>query len=140
MDNTLLEFEESLEALEKERESLELAMREMGAECKESEINHGWLTNFSLNLNSTTQETNKHYTTTLFHLIQPNAGPSHDYLQTLLNVNQEILAQSLAASSKANDTHDNSPEFFVTQPDPLTSHETLKPTHLLTPPITPPEE
>ncbi|KAI8370806.1 hypothetical protein EDC96DRAFT_573457 [Choanephora cucurbitarum] len=128
MNDTLLAFEESLEVLEKQRKSLELTMKEMGAECKES----GWLPNFSLNLNSTAEikpeETNKQFTlpTPLFHLIQPNAEPSHDYLQTLLNVNEEILAQSLAASSKANDTHE--PLFVAQIP------------HLLTPPITPPEE
>ncbi|KAI8373893.1 hypothetical protein BD560DRAFT_393889 [Blakeslea trispora] len=163
MDDTLLQFEESLEALEKQRESLEIAMREMGAECSESEINHGWLTNFSLNLNSTSQlkedTNNKNFTgalpTPLFHLIQSsNAGPSHDYLQTLLNVNEEILAQSLAASNSSamiDDTHDSPEPHFVTQQNempalaiispPLSHNEVpVNPTQLFTPPITPPEE
>ena len=35
----------------------------------------------------------------LFHMMQSNEGPSHDYLQTLLNVNDELLAQSLASST-----------------------------------------
>jgi hypothetical protein len=35
------------------------------------------------------------------------SGPSHDYLQTLLNVNDELLAQSLASSSNAADSNSN---------------------------------
>lgn len=39
----------------------------------------------------------------LFHMMQSNEGPSHDYLQTLLNVNEELLAQSLASSVNMED-------------------------------------
>lgn len=35
MDDTLLEYEASLEALERQRESLELVMKKMGAEWEE---------------------------------------------------------------------------------------------------------
>ncbi|KAI8084164.1 uncharacterized protein B0P05DRAFT_536385 [Gilbertella persicaria] len=178
MDDTLTRYEESLEALEKQRESLELVMRKMGAEWEESGAGIGWMGNLTLNSNSTMAASNIVATSTnqnksfssalptpLFHLIQSStAEPSHDYLQTLLNVNEEILAESLAASSSPptlliDDTHDNQllhhpviqnevsppppPPLAIMSP-PLSNQGErallLTPTQLFTPPITPPEE
>lgn len=67
----------------------------------------------------------------LFRMMQTNAGPSHDYLQTLLNVNDELLAQSLASSasmegnigSDASNTHSNTREYTITiNPPPSSSN------------------
>lgn len=48
----------------------------------------------------------------LMHSVTSSSNePSHDYLQTLLNVNDKLLAESLASSAKSNyinyNTHDH---------------------------------
>lgn len=68
----------------------------------------------------------------LFHMMQTNAGPSHDYLQTLLNVNDELLAQSLASSANvegeidpdSSNTLSNTREYNITISTPPSSSNT----------------
>jgi len=62
-------------------------------------------------------------------MMQTNAGPSHDYLQTLLNVNDELLAQSLASSANmegeidpdSSNTLSNTREYNITISTPPSS-------------------
>jgi hypothetical protein len=78
-------------------------------------------------------------------------GPSPDYLQTLLNVNDELLAQGLASDSSSKETgspHDlrsTSNRSFVSRlptSPPLTDQEPFSPEQnqfISTPPFTPEE-
>ncbi|KAL0143348.1 hypothetical protein V8B55DRAFT_1351761 [Mucor lusitanicus] len=153
MDDTLSKYDESLQALEKQRESLELVMKRMGAEWEESGPGIGWLGDIMSNASASDQQDDlanvssssassysaphssssssfKKQGLPLFHMMQANVGPSHDYLQTLLNVNDELLAQSLASSASmegdtdpdAANTHSNTREYTITiSPPPLSS-------------------
>lgn len=98
-EETLLQYEDSLKELEKQRESLELVMKRMGVEWEESGAGIGWMGDLS---STTTTHYNNNIPTPLLKMIQsgqqPNQGPSHDYLQTLLHVNEELLAESLASN------------------------------------------
>lgn len=151
MDDTLSKYDESLQALEKQRESLELVMKRMGAEWEESGAGIGWLGDIMSNASSSDQQDDlvnvssstssysaphsssssslKKQSLPLFHMMQTNAGPSHDYLQTLLNVNDELLAQSLASSASieedtdpgVSNNHSNTREYSITINPPLSS-------------------
>ncbi|KAF1802070.1 hypothetical protein FB192DRAFT_1325778 [Mucor lusitanicus] len=131
MDDTLSKYDESLQALEKQRESLELVMKRMGAEWEESGPGIGWLGDIMSNASASDQQDDlANQGLPLFHMMQANVGPSHDYLQTLLNVNDELLAQSLASSASmegdtdpdAANTHSNTREYTITiSPPPLSS-------------------
>ncbi|GAN08944.1 hypothetical protein MAM1_0233d08464 [Mucor ambiguus] len=156
MDGTLSKYDESLQALEKERKSLELVMKKMGAEWEESGAGIGWLGDIMSNASSSDQHDNivnaatssssassysapnsssssslKKQNLPLFHMMQTNVGPSHDYLQTLLNVNDELLAQSLASSASivgeigpdASSALSNTREYTISiSPPPLSSN------------------
>ncbi|CEP09294.1 hypothetical protein [Parasitella parasitica] len=112
MDDTLSEYDESLKVLEKQKERLELVMKKMGAEWEESGAGIGWMADVLSNPQTLQNDTvanasssgsvssigSKSKTLPLLHMIHTNAGPSQDYLQTLLNVNEELLAQSLASA------------------------------------------
>ncbi|KAK4513983.1 uncharacterized protein ATC70_005990 [Mucor velutinosus] len=155
MDDALSKYDESLQALEKQRESLELVMKRMGAEWEESGAGIGWLGDIMSNASSSDQQDDlahepsssassysathpssssilKKQSLPLFHMMQTNAGPSHDYLQTLLNVNDELLAQSLASSASmegdvapdASNTHSNTREYTITI-NPLSSSSNI---------------
>ncbi|CAO3685348.1 unnamed protein product [Rhizopus stolonifer] len=80
-ENNTIKYAEKLEALEKQRESLELVMLKMGEEWEESGAGIGWMRDDKLE--NITAPSDKE--------------PSHDYLQSLLNVNDQLLAQSLAS-------------------------------------------
>ncbi|KAI8137373.1 hypothetical protein BJV82DRAFT_490845, partial [Fennellomyces sp. T-0311] len=83
MEKSLLDYDQSLEALEKQREELELVMQKMGQEWEASGAGIGWL-----EASSSTDDTRKQ-----------SSGPSPEYLRSLLNVNEQLLAQSLANTS-----------------------------------------
>ncbi|KAL9539791.1 hypothetical protein MBANPS3_010057 [Mucor bainieri] len=153
MDDTLSKYDESLQALEKQRESLELVMKRMGAEWEESGAGIGWLGDIMSNASASDQHDDlihaassssassysashsssssslKKQNLPLFHMMQTNAGPSHDYLQTLLNVNDELLAQSLASSASmdeytdpdASNPHSNTREYTISINAPSSS-------------------
>ncbi|KAG2229012.1 hypothetical protein INT48_003295 [Thamnidium elegans] len=85
MDDTLLKYDESLEALEKQRENLELVMKKMGAEWEESGAGIGWMGD-SLYNNTTNKNMPPPPLMSLMHSVTSSSNePSHDYLQTLLN-------------------------------------------------------
>ncbi|KAI8888937.1 hypothetical protein K501DRAFT_239691 [Backusella circina FSU 941] len=113
MEKSLLEYDKNLEDLERQREKLEIVMQRMGQEWEESGAGVGWLG--SLDLPATSQEieipaspilsmTDIHenlpvnaIASPLFsNILSTNSGPSPEYLQSLLNVNEALLAQSLA--------------------------------------------
>ncbi|CAO0792003.1 unnamed protein product [Mucor circinelloides] len=152
MDDALSSYDESLQALEKQRESLELVMKRMGAEWEESGAGIGWLGDIMSNVSDSDQQDSmvnaapssassysaphssssillKNQSLPLFHMMQTNAGPSHDYLQTLLNVNDELLAQSLASSANmegeidpdSSNTLSNTREYNITISTPPSS-------------------
>ncbi|KAL7323792.1 hypothetical protein PS15p_210396 [Mucor circinelloides] len=152
MDDALSSYDESLQALEKQRESLELVMKRMGAEWEESGAGIGWLGDIMSNVSASDQQDGmvnaapssassysaphssssmllKNQSLPLFHMMQTNAGPSHDYLQTLLNVNDELLAQSLASSANvegdidpdSSSTLSNTREYNITISTPPSS-------------------
>lgn len=118
MDDTLLKYDQSLEALEKQREKLELVMKKMGAEWEErytkkitkkkkistkhdnnSGAGVGWMGDMLYSNSSTTSNNKSPPPPLLMPSITSSSEPSHDYLQTLLNVNDQLLAESLACSS-----------------------------------------
>ncbi|KAI9258632.1 hypothetical protein EDC94DRAFT_649569 [Helicostylum pulchrum] len=125
MDKTLKDYDKNLEDLEIQRTKLEKVMKMMGQEWEESGAGIGWLG--SLDLVPTIQETTTQDTSTkalqttttnnnnnnntdnendksislpfLSNILSENTGPSPEYLQSLLNVNDTLLAQSLANHS-----------------------------------------
>ncbi|GAA5795587.1 hypothetical protein HPULCUR_000948 [Helicostylum pulchrum] len=121
MDDTLLDYEASLKALEKQRESLELVMQKMGAEWEESGAGIGWMGDNLYNNTTSNKNMSPPPLMSLMHSVTSDSNePSHDYLQTLLNVNDKLLAESLASSSATTatcnyinyDTHDRHPHLL----------------------------
>ncbi|KAI9362348.1 hypothetical protein BD770DRAFT_306081, partial [Pilaira anomala] len=108
MDKTLKDYEKNLEDLELQRTKLEKVMQMMGQEWEESGAGIGWLGSLDLAPISQDikQETVQGNNTTtneksislpfLTNILSENTGPSPEYLQSLLNVNDTLLAQSLA--------------------------------------------
>ncbi|KAI7902631.1 uncharacterized protein BX663DRAFT_435135 [Cokeromyces recurvatus] len=94
MDKTLSDYDKNLEELERQREKLEIVMQMMGQEWEESGPGIGWLG--QLDLPTTTSEILTLTHEPLFANILSQTGPSPEYLQSLLNVNEALLAQSLA--------------------------------------------
>ncbi|KAI9483963.1 MAG: hypothetical protein EXX96DRAFT_160239 [Benjaminiella poitrasii] len=179
-NNNLLKYDESLKELDEQRERLDLVMQKMRAEWEESGAGIGWMrdTLHSPMSNTIRQSSivsnNDH--NSHFYLIQTenntnsNLEPSHDYLQALLNVNDELLAESLASTTTAtfnttimnNDipktvfkpltttSHKTKMDFVVVNDNnqlpispPEQEEETIKPLlshQFVTPPVTPPEE
>ncbi|KAI9279388.1 hypothetical protein BY458DRAFT_503023 [Sporodiniella umbellata] len=90
------EYSETLKELEKQRESLEWVMLKMGEEWEESGPGIGWMEGKSTLRNMAATTTTTHN------------EPSHDYLQSLLNINDQLLAQSLA--SFPTDNHTQTPD------------------------------
>ncbi|KAG2209216.1 uncharacterized protein EV154DRAFT_550033 [Mucor mucedo] len=139
MDDTLLKYDQSLEALEKQRENLELVMKKMGAEWEESGAGVGWMGDIMYSNSSTTSMGKSPPPPLLLPSITSSSSePSHDYLQTLLNVNDQLLAESLACSSI--DTTNTQSSFikkspFVTPSPSQSQDDTL--VAQFTPPITP---
>ncbi|KAG1050070.1 hypothetical protein G6F46_011436 [Rhizopus delemar] len=101
MDDAIEEYTEALEALEKQRESLELVMLKMGEEWEESGAGIGWMREENGLCQKSLSPSNSETT----------SKPSHDYLQSLLNVNDELLAQSLA--SLPNNTQENNYQYSI---------------------------
>ncbi|GAA5817656.1 hypothetical protein MFLAVUS_011207 [Mucor flavus] len=121
MDKTLKDYDKNLEDLEIQRTKLEKVMKMMGQEWEESGAGIGWLGSLDLApiIQETTQDTTvKALQTTitvnsnnnnaddksislpfLSNILSENTGPSPAYLQSLLNVNDTLLAQSLANHS-----------------------------------------
>ncbi|KAG2224712.1 hypothetical protein INT45_009027 [Circinella minor] len=85
MEKSLSDYDQSLEALEKQRKELELVMKQMGQEWEASGAGIGWLD--ADNRRAVQQQ-------------QSSSGPSPEYLRSLLNVNEALLAQSLANISE----------------------------------------
>ncbi|KAI8875074.1 hypothetical protein K501DRAFT_234177 [Backusella circina FSU 941] len=161
MDDTLSKYDESLEALERQRESLELVMQRMGEEWEESGAGIGWLkdsfyqapmTNNKLIKNPKSNNNGSSQVPNLSHLMQSvnTTDPSPDYLLTLLNVNDELVAQSLASLPSSDDTRDspNGSNSFVAHlpvSPPLSENDPIPPPTVLgrpeqqlnTPPVTP---
>ncbi|ORZ06941.1 hypothetical protein BCR42DRAFT_456270 [Absidia repens] len=132
MDNSILDYDESLNDLERQKEQLELVMQKMGEEWEESGPGINWLkmlqNSKEISPNSTTQTTKTINTTAivddkdltglsspltpdasldgndgLINILQQQSQPSPEYLQSLLHVNETLLAQSLAASPLISD-------------------------------------
>jgi hypothetical protein len=153
MDETLSKYDQSLQALEEQRESLELVMQRMGAEWEEryafyiymisdhqliyyiyiyicSGAGIGWMGDILFDSNATKSTVSKSTPPPLLQMIQsttPIAEPSPDYLQALLNVNDALVAQSLIVSSTDNLLSNND-----THDDPAT----ITPSALIASPLT----
>ncbi|KAI8344041.1 hypothetical protein BC941DRAFT_407595 [Chlamydoabsidia padenii] len=148
MDQSILDYDQSLNDLQRQKEQLELMMRKMGEEWEASGPGINWLKSLQLptlsNDEATTVTdptrtmTNEELTTTTpvtqsfldkdsaaYHLVSPltpddgpistttdgdlmhilqQPQPSPEYLQSLLNVNETLLAQSLAATPLIDDS------------------------------------
>ncbi|KAG2230127.1 hypothetical protein INT48_006284 [Thamnidium elegans] len=128
MDKTLKDYDKNLEDLEIQRTKLENVMKMMGQEWEESGAGIGWLGSLDLVpiIQETKQDTSikaeaaQTITTTTTsnnnnnnandksislpfssNILSESTGPSPEYLQSLLNVNDTLLAQSLANHSNA---------------------------------------
>ncbi|KAI8142387.1 hypothetical protein BJV82DRAFT_495127, partial [Fennellomyces sp. T-0311] len=101
MDKTLSDYDQSLEELERQREHLELVMKKMGQEWEESGAGIGWMGSLEISVTPLSPEScspDEVEPKPLLNLMQQHpTGPSPDYLQSLLNVNEALLAQSLIA-------------------------------------------
>jgi hypothetical protein len=124
-DKTLIDYEKNLQELDRQREKLEIALQMMGQEWEESGAGIGWLGSLDLPVIQQQQDSNTtpnsgsddiSITTTntiattkdnkniqsslepaLFtNILSSNTGPSPEYLQSLLHVNETLLVQSLA--------------------------------------------
>ncbi|KAI7878197.1 hypothetical protein K492DRAFT_149781 [Lichtheimia hyalospora FSU 10163] len=140
MEKTLMDYDQSLEALEKQREELELVMQRMGKEWEESGAGIGWLG--ALNLPSSRESSS-------------TSGPSAEYLGSLLNVNEDLLAQSLANTTTPSPAPHHPPASIPGIPLPLATpssesilttttttadnNETKRTSYVTSPPITPDE-
>ncbi|KAI9277409.1 hypothetical protein BY458DRAFT_504895 [Sporodiniella umbellata] len=92
MDKTLLEYDKNLEDLERQKESLKAVMQKMGEEWEESGAGIGWLGSLDIPV----PESIRPHPPLLPNILHPNTGPSPEYLHSLLNMNADLLAQSLA--------------------------------------------
>lgn len=106
MDDALLKYDESLEALEKQRKDLERVMKRMGAEWEESGAGIGWMGDNLFKESSASNDTSPPLMT-LMHSVT-SSEPSHDYLQSLLHVNDELLQQSLTSTSESSSCNQSS--------------------------------
>ncbi|ORZ20783.1 hypothetical protein BCR42DRAFT_409476 [Absidia repens] len=130
MDKSILDYDQSLNDLERQKEQLELVMQQMGEEWAESGPGVNWLKTLQSPLLQSDEQPldDPRVTTTmtsptmgvdemelvglaspltpdtpmqsdgkLFHILQ-QPEPSPEYLQSLLHVNETLLAQSLAAA------------------------------------------
>ncbi|KAI9272733.1 hypothetical protein BDA99DRAFT_499070 [Phascolomyces articulosus] len=135
MEKSLSDYDQSLEALEKQRKELELVMKKMGQEWEASGAGIGWLDADKRRVVQQQQQSN-------------NSGPSPEYLRSLLNVNEALLAQSLANTCEdatapikmtpscplPNNNNGNGNEPIVTNKPMMSASSTYS-----TPPITPDE-
>ncbi|KAL1928815.1 hypothetical protein VTP01DRAFT_2601 [Rhizomucor pusillus] len=121
MEKSLSDYDESLEALERQREELELVMQKMGQEWEISGAGIGWL-NASSHLAGTG-------TTTSQATAVGTGGPSPGYIQSLLNLDESVLEASLTNGGKTQ--HQIPPHRM---PMPPKTHA------VASPPITPGDE
>ncbi|CAO3617709.1 unnamed protein product [Mucor hiemalis] len=136
MDDALLKYDESLEALEKQRKDLERVMKRMGAEWEESGAGIGWMGD-NLFKESSSRDTSPPLMT-LMHSVT-SSEPSHDYLQSLLNVNDELLTKSLASTNESNNFNHSSSSINQMYYPSLVNHTTVVPPQQILPisPISP---
>ncbi|KAI8972743.1 hypothetical protein BDB01DRAFT_749702 [Pilobolus umbonatus] len=125
MDKTLTEYDENLKELERQQEQLKLVMKKMDQEWEESGAGIGWLG--SLDFASGREDTSQSESISniindnpyllhkqsdssqdilsLNHIapftdtLHTSSCPSPEYLHSLLNVNEALLAQSMANTS-----------------------------------------
>ncbi|KAI9493401.1 hypothetical protein BDB00DRAFT_928933 [Zychaea mexicana] len=134
MEKSLLDYDQSLEALERQRKELELVYKKMGQEWEASGAGIGWLEATDKRRQQQQQQQQPPPPTS-------SSGPSPEYLRSLLNVNEALLAQSLANTSE----DAPAPVKIVPSSCPLPSPNnnepivTNKPASYTTPPITPDE-
>ncbi|KAI8381180.1 uncharacterized protein BYT42DRAFT_485012, partial [Radiomyces spectabilis] len=121
-DQILENYDQSLEDLERQREHLKTVMEKMGQEWEESGAGIGWLGSLDIPT-AAPIETALTEQPLLSNILRPSTGPSPDYLQSLLNVNEALLAQSLANSSSACST-----TVIGESPDMESHHDTPTPT------------
>ncbi|KAG2171955.1 hypothetical protein INT43_001431 [Umbelopsis isabellina] len=89
MEKSLDDYDKSLEALDKEKEKLEMLMRRMGQEWAESGAGIGWmgsLDGLTSPAEQSTTDTSPDLDGNSEFLISP---PISDYVQSLLNANQQ---------------------------------------------------
>ncbi|KAG0734870.1 hypothetical protein G6F57_013625 [Rhizopus arrhizus] len=97
MDKTLIDYDKNLEELERQRENLKVVMQRMGQEWEESGAGIGWLGSLDIPTdNSNIKQQQQPQPQLLPNVLQPTTGPSPEYLQSLLHMNEALLAQSLA--------------------------------------------
>ncbi|KAI8968184.1 hypothetical protein BDF20DRAFT_807215, partial [Mycotypha africana] len=101
MDKILIDYDKNLEELERQREKLEIVMQVMGQEWEVSGAGIGWLGQIDPVVNTSIEDTRPLFSK----MLAAQASPSPEYLQSLLNVNEALLAQSLAN----NDEHSSTP-------------------------------
>ncbi|KAI9486829.1 MAG: hypothetical protein EXX96DRAFT_550784 [Benjaminiella poitrasii] len=130
MDKPLIDYDRNLEELEKQREKLEIVMQMMGQKWKESDLINEVISE-STNLNDSKSLLSNVDEEALFLAQRPIFSPSiktiisqnvpsPEYLQSLLNINEALLAQSLANENRRDTTpsstnveinYNNSPVF-----------------------------
>ncbi|CAO3620836.1 unnamed protein product [Mucor hiemalis] len=167
MEKSLNDYDKNLEELERQREKLEEVMKVMGQEWSESGAGIGWLGSLDLpDMNDSvtspigvietlppasitalttnaivpdisTTNTTMTIQPLLTNILSPITGPSPEYLQSLLHVNEVLLAQSLANTESSNNFCTVNDSFINTPMlTPITDHFTSP----NSPPITPEDE
>lgn len=103
--------------------------------CLLSGAGIGWMGDLPLTFDNSKQQQQKHQDNIppplldMIHSVQhSNHGPSHDYLQTLLHVNEELLAESLASNKSC---QDETPSTLMRLAPPQQTNQLL-----ITPPLT----
>ncbi|KAI8099592.1 uncharacterized protein BX664DRAFT_272914 [Halteromyces radiatus] len=165
MDKSIHDYEQSLVDLKRQQEQLELVMQKMGEEWNESGPGINWLktlqspplqTDELTTKTSTIRDdtdlvclaspstpddnmTNTEENDRLFHIFQ-QPQPSPEYLQSLLHVNETLLAQSLASTAMNDHTLETSNETSTYSTCQFTPILTSTVANLNTPPMTPSDE
>ncbi|KAJ2955180.1 hypothetical protein NQZ79_g8782 [Umbelopsis isabellina] len=115
MEKSLDDYDKSLQALDKEKEKLEILMRRMGQEWAESGAGIGWmgsLDGLTSPAEQSTTDTSPDLDGNSEFLISP---PISDYVQSLLNANQ----QAQISPSDATVLESSQPLTEIIAPPPL---------------------
>ncbi|CAO3690283.1 unnamed protein product [Rhizopus stolonifer] len=121
MDKTLIDYDKNLEELERQRENLKVVMQRMGQEWEESGAGIGWLGSLDIPI----PEQAKPQPPLLPNILQSTTGPSPEYLHSLLNMNEDLLAQSLASNP--------TPLLSPSEEEEITEPHNIIPSPLVTP-------
>ncbi|KAI9006567.1 hypothetical protein CLU79DRAFT_840815 [Phycomyces nitens] len=99
MERSLMDYDNSLEELDRQKKQLEIVMKRMGEEWEESGAGIGWLG--SLKDTKETEPSPPVDQPLFSNILSEDSGPIPEYLQSLLNVNEALLAQSCLANQQS---------------------------------------